>query len=166
MTAMRVLGMISGTSHDGIDVAVVDFEDHDNVLAGRVVHESVTAYTPKLRARLISALPPASTTLAEICELDTLIGQAFADAAAAAADSVGGIDAVASPGQTVYHWVDGQHALGTLQIGQPAWIAERVGAPVISDIRIRDITAGGQGAPLCHSSMSCCCVATTGPARR
>lgn len=51
-------------------------------------------------------------------------------------------------GQTVFHWVADGHALGTLQIGQPAWIAERVGAPVVSDVRIRDITAGGHGAPL------------------
>ncbi len=145
---MRVLGMISGTSHDGIDVAIVDFEMNDDGLAGRVVHESVSPYLPELRARLIAALPPASTTLAEICELDTLIGQAFAEAAASASESVGGVDAVASHGQTVYHWVDGQHALGTLQIGQPAWIAERLGVPVVSDIRIRDITAGGHGAPL------------------
>ncbi len=145
---MRVLGMISGTSHDGIDVAVVEFETNGEGLTGRVVHESVSTYSPELRARLIAALPPASTTLAEICELDTLIGQAFAAAAAAAADSVGGVDAVASHGQTVYHWVDGHHALGTLQIGQPAWIAERLGVPVVSDIRIRDITAGGHGAPL------------------
>ncbi len=148
MTTMRVLGMISGTSHDGIDVAVVDFEEHDNALTGRVVHESVSSYSPELRARLVAALPPAQTTLAEICELDTLIGQAFAEAAATAVADVGRVDAVASHGQTVYHWVEGQHALGTLQIGQPAWIAERLGVPVVSDIRIRDITAGGHGAPL------------------
>ena len=48
----------------------------------------------------------------------------------------------------MFHWVDGAHALGTLQIGQPAWIAERTGVPVVSDVRIRDITAGGHGAPL------------------
>lgn len=148
MTAMRVLGMISGTSHDGIDVAIVDFEMSDESLAGRVVHESVIPYSRELRARLIAALPPENTTLAEICELDTLIGQAFAEAAATASHSVGGVDAVASHGQTVYHWVNGQHALGTLQIGQPAWIAEKLGVPVVSDIRIRDITAGGHGAPL------------------
>lgn len=145
---MRVLGMISGTSHDGIDVAVVEFTTHDGALHGRLVHESSSPYPPALRERLIAALPPANTTFAEVCELDTLIGQAFAKAAAAAVSQVGGVDAVVSHGQTVYHWVDGTHALGTLQIGQPAWIAEALGVPVISDIRIRDITAGGHGAPL------------------
>ena len=145
---MRVLGMISGTSHDGIDVAVVEFSERDGVLSGRVLHDATTSYAPALRERLIAALPPAQTTLAEICELDTLIGQAFADAAHAARDAVGGVDAVTSHGQTVYHWVDGAHALGTLQIGQPAWIAERLGVPVVSDVRIRDIVAGGHGAPL------------------
>ena len=145
---MRVLGMISGTSHDGIDVAVVEFTERDGVLSGQVLHDATTSYAPALRERLIAALPPAQTTLAEICELDTLIGQAFADAALAARDAVGGVDAVTSHGQTVYHWVDGAHALGTLQIGQPAWIAERLGVPVVSDVRIRDIVAGGHGAPL------------------
>ena len=145
---MRVLGLLSGTSHDGIDVTVVDFTENDGALHGTVLHDDSVPYDDELRSRLIAALPPAQTTLAEVCELDTLIGQAFADAAAEAAASVGGVDAVCTHGQTVYHWVDGPHALGTLQIGQPAWIAERVGAPVVSDVRIRDITAGGHGAPL------------------
>ena len=145
---MRVLGLLSGTSHDGIDVTVVDFTENDGALHGTVLHDDSVPYDDELRSRLIAALPPAQTTLAEVCELDTLIGQAFADAAAAASESVGGVDAVCTHGQTVYHWVDGPHALGTLQIGQPAWIAERVGAPVVSDVRIRDITAGGHGAPL------------------
>ena len=105
-------------------------------------------YAPELRARLVVALPPAQTTLAEVCVLDTLIGQAFAEVARVAAASVGGVDAVCTHGQTVYHWVEDDHARGTLQIGQAAWIAEAVGAPVVSDVRIRDITAGGHGAPL------------------
>lgn len=145
---MRVLGMISGTSHDGIDVAVVDFELAGSVLEGRLGHTASIPYPPELRARLIAALPPARTTLAEVCELDTLIGQSFAAAAASAIAAGGPVDLVVSHGQTVYHWVQGAHALGTLQIGQPAWIAERTGAPVLSDVRIRDITAGGHGAPL------------------
>ncbi|WP_344485539.1 anhydro-N-acetylmuramic acid kinase [Nonomuraea monospora] len=145
---MRVLGMISGTSHDGIDVAVVDFELVGSVLEGRLAHSASTPYPQELRARLIAALPPAPATLAEVCVLDTLIGQSFAGAAAAAIDASGPVDLIVSHGQTVYHWVEGAHALGTLQIGQPAWIAERTGAPVLSDVRIRDITAGGHGAPL------------------
>ncbi|WP_341955660.1 anhydro-N-acetylmuramic acid kinase [Microbacterium sp. LWH13-1.2] len=145
---MRVLGLLSGTSHDGIDVTVVDFEESDGALRGTVLHDDSIPYAPELRARLIAALPPTSTTLAEVCELDTLIGQAFAEVAATASDAIGGVDAVCTHGQTVFHWVADGHALGTLQIGQPAWIAERVGAPVVSDVRIRDITAGGHGAPL------------------
>jgi anhydro-N-acetylmuramic acid kinase len=145
---MKVLGMISGTSHDGIDVAVVDFELVGSVLEGRVLHTASTPYPAELRARLIAAMPPAPTTLAEVCELDTLIGQSFAGAAAVAIEAGGPVDLIVSHGQTVYHWVEGAHALGTLQIGQPAWIAERTGAPVLSDVRIRDITAGGHGAPL------------------
>ncbi|MEJ1923676.1 anhydro-N-acetylmuramic acid kinase [Microbacterium sp. KHB019] len=145
---MRVLGLLSGTSHDGIDVAVVDFEEHEGMLSGRLLLADSVPYDPELRARLVAALPPAPTTLAEVCELDTLIGQAFADVARRAAASIGDVDAVCTHGQTVYHWVEDDHARGTLQIGQPAWIAEAVGAPVVSDVRIRDITAGGHGAPL------------------
>ncbi|MFG1701177.1 anhydro-N-acetylmuramic acid kinase [Nonomuraea sp. NPDC049309] len=145
---MKVLGMISGTSHDGIDVAVVDFELVGSVLEGRLGHTASTPYADELRSRLIAALPPAPTTLAEVCELDTLIGQSFADAAAQAIEAGGPVDLIVSHGQTVYHWVEGAHARGTLQIGQPAWIAERTGTPVLSDVRIRDITAGGHGAPL------------------
>lgn len=145
---MRVLGMISGTSHDGIDVAVVDFEYSNGALSGTLLHDSSSPYPAALRKRLIAALPPAQTTLAEICELDTLIGQEFATVAAAVAETVGGVDAVVSHGQTVYHWVKGSHALGTMQIGQAAWIAEKLSVPVISDVRIRDIVAGGHGAPI------------------
>lgn len=145
---MRVLGMISGTSHDGIDVAAVDFLLVDGALEGRVGYTASTPYPDELRARLIAALPPARTTLAEVCVLDTLIGQSFAAAAASAITLGGPVDLIVSHGQTVFHWVEGSHARGTLQIGQPAWIAERTGVPVLSDVRVRDITAGGHGAPL------------------
>ena len=145
---MRVMGLISGTSHDGIDVAVVDLEAHGDVLHGRLLYSDTVPYDPQLRARLVAALPPSATTLSEMCQLDTLIGQAFADAAYDASERVGGVDAACSHGQTVYHWVVDDHALGTLQIGQPAWIAERLGRPVVADVRARDLTVGGHGAPL------------------
>lgn len=145
---MRVLGMISGTSHDGIDVAIVDFLHDGGRLIGTLRYADSVGYPPDLRARIVAALPPASTDLAEVCALDTEIGQAFAAAAAGAVAAAGPVDAVCSHGQTVYHWVDGGRARGTLQLGQPAWIAERVGVPVVADIRARDLTVGGQGAPL------------------
>lgn len=140
--------MISGTSHDGIDAAVVDFHHEGTALSGAVMHTQSTPYAAALRARLAGALPPARTTMAEVCELDTLIGQAFTQAALTAIDTAGPVDAICSHGQTVYHWIEGGTAHGTLQLGQPAWIAEATGTPVISDLRIRDIAAGGQGAPL------------------
>lgn len=158
---MLVLGMISGTSQDGIDTAVVEFTDGpDGILTARIVDTDLVAYDAELRRRLERALPPQPCTADELCQLDTLVGQAFAGAAAAAAERVGGVDLICSHGQTVYHWVSGgaapgssrapdsSKALGTLQIGQPAWLAETVGAPVVSDVRARDLAAGGHGAPL------------------
>jgi Predicted molecular chaperone distantly related to HSP70-fold metalloproteases len=145
---MRVLGMISGTSHDGIDVATVEFDQADGELTGRIVHADSRPYRPQLRSDLIAMLPPAQTSLAQVCELDTAIGQAFAEAAATAIADGGPVDAICSHGQTVFHWVADGRALGTLQIGQPAWIAERTGVPVVADIRARDLAVGGQGAPL------------------
>ena len=83
-----------------------------------------------------------------MCRLDVAIGQVFGEVAKALVDEHGGVDAVCSHGQTVYHWVEGETAKGTLQLGEPAWIAERTGASVVSDVRNRDIAAGGHGAPL------------------
>jgi anhydro-N-acetylmuramic acid kinase len=146
---MRVLGMISGTSHDGIDIAVVDFTADGGKLAGRIEYSASVPYDPGLRGRLIAALPPGRPGFEAACELDTSIGQAFAQAAAGALAGPGGqAELICSHGQTVFHWVEQGHARGTLQIGQPAWIAEATGLPVISDVRTADVAAGGEGAPL------------------
>ena len=83
-----------------------------------------------------------------VCRLDTRIGQAFAEVAVAAIEHVGPVDLIVSHGQTLYHWVEDGTVKGTLQLGQPAWIAERTHVPVVSDLRPRDVAAGGQGAPL------------------
>jgi anhydro-N-acetylmuramic acid kinase len=86
----------------------------------------------------------------QVCRLDTLIGRAFAALAGEADEQLcgGTADLVVSHGQTVFHWVDAGRVKGTLQLGQPAWIAEHTGLTVVADLRARDIAAGGQGAPL------------------
>ncbi len=147
LLGMRVLGMISGTSHDGIDCAVVRFEPEADLLRATVEHHDCLPYPAALRERLRAALPPASLTFAEACALDTLIGQAFAHAAAQVLTRAEA-ELICSHGQTVFHWVEDTKVLGTLQLGQPAWIAERTGLPVVADLRSRDVAAGGQGAPL------------------
>lgn len=145
---MRVMGLMSGTSLDGIDSAVVEIRADGETLRCRVLHTDSTPYPDDLKARLLAALPPAPTSMAEVCALDTMIGQSFADAAAETVSQAGRVDLVVSHGQTVFHWTSRGRVLGTLQLGQPAWIAESVGAPVVSDLRARDVAAGGQGAPL------------------
>jgi anhydro-N-acetylmuramic acid kinase len=147
---MRVIGLMSGTSYDAIDAAAADLTlDGDDL----VLHPLGALRLPMpepVRATLASALPPATTTLQDICALDTGLGQAFATAAerANAELCAGNAELVASHGQTVFHWVQDGQVRGTLQLGQPAWIAERTGLPVVADFRPRDVAAGGQGAPL------------------
>lgn len=147
---MRVIGMISGTSFDAIDVAAADLALEGDLLRCRLLGSASRPHPPGLRERIAAALPPAPTTIEEVGRLDTLLGQAFAEAAAwADAELCGGTaELCCSHGQTVFHWVEGGRALGTLQLGQPAWIAERTGLTVVADTRARDIAAGGQGAPL------------------
>jgi anhydro-N-acetylmuramic acid kinase len=140
---MRVAGLMSGTSFDGIDAAVADIELEGDTLALACVGELSAPYDEALRRDLAAALPPAQTTLEMVCSLDTRIGQAFARVAAQAIDRYGG-ELIVSHGQTVFHAA----TRGTLQLGQPAWIAERTGLPVVADLRARDVAAGGQGAPL------------------
>lgn len=145
---MRVMGMISGTSHDAIELAVADLELRDDEVHADLVASVSEEFPAQLRAEVVAALPPREVSMEAVCRLDTLLGQAFAAAAGSVAQAHGPIDLVVSHGQTLFHWVEGAVARGTLQLGEPAWIAERVGAPVVSGLRARDIAVGGQGAPL------------------
>ncbi len=147
---MRVVGLISGTSYDGIDAAAAELSLDGDEVTLRPLGSISVPYPPQLRADLVAAMPPAATTAEAVCRLDTGIGQAFAEVARTAIGELAGgrADLVVSHGQTLYHWVSGRGALGTLQLGQPAWIAERTGLPVLADVRARDVAAGGHGAPL------------------
>ncbi|MFI5550178.1 anhydro-N-acetylmuramic acid kinase [Streptomyces sp. NPDC051738] len=147
---MRVIGLMSGTSYDAIDAAAADLSLVGDCLVLKPLGLVSEAYDAALREALAAALPPGTTSMAEVCRLDTRIGQAFAAAAVRADRELcdGRAELVASHGQTVYHWTEDGQVHGTLQLGQPAWIAEATGLPVVADFRPRDITAGGQGAPL------------------
>lgn len=145
---MIVIGLMSGTSMDGIDAAVAQLELDGDVLRLTPLGHDTTPYSPDLVAGLRAALPPATTTFKTMCRLDTVIGHELAGAAERARRRYPEAALVVSHGQTVFHWVEDGRVAGTLQIGRPAWIAERTGLPVISDLRSADVAAGGQGAPL------------------
>ena len=104
-----------------------------------------------LRDRIVAAMPPRRPGASELCELHADLGDAYATAFAAACDELceGSADLAVLHGQTFFHWVDESgRARGTLQLGNSSAVAERLGVPVVSDLRSRDIAAGGQGAPL------------------
>jgi len=150
LTSLRVVGLMSGTSHDAVDAAACELRlVGDSLVVTPLGHLSVP-YPAPLRSGLVAALPPGPTTLEAVCRLDTGIGRAFAGVAERAVTELCGGRAhlVVSHGQTVFHWVGADGVLGTLQIGEPAWIAEATGLPVVSGLRTRDVAAGGQGAPL------------------
>lgn len=142
------LGLISGTSADGIDAALVAFESRlPRLLAARTY-----AYPAALRQTILDhSQRDTPLRLDALGELDHRIGCAFADAAAsllkAAGVSSGQLAAIGSHGQTMRHRPTGD-APFTLQLGDPSLIAERTATTVVADFRRRDVAAGGQGAPL------------------
>ncbi|MFC8711970.1 anhydro-N-acetylmuramic acid kinase [Streptomyces sp. NPDC057197] len=147
---MRVIGLMSGTSHDAVDAAAADLALDGDTLVLRPLGQFAVPYPEPLRDLIAATLPPATTTTRAVCALDTGIGQAFAGAAVRALRELcdGRADLVVSHGQTLHHWVEGGTVRGTLQLGEAAWIAEASGLPVVSGLRSRDVAAGGQGAPL------------------
>lgn len=146
----RSVGMISGTSFDAIEVAIADFEQAGETLTLTPIGTASIDLPRDLTTRIAAVLPPAATTMEDIAHLDADLGREFGAAARQTIDALadGHADVVCSHGQTVFHWIEDGHARGDIQLGSPAWIAEATGCPVISDVRNRDIAAGGHGAPL------------------
>jgi anhydro-N-acetylmuramic acid kinase len=146
---LTVVGLISGTSVDGIDAAVVRIRDLEHGLGLELVGYRETPFDQELRRRISTLFRPEQSRVDDLCEVNVLIGEAFADSAAAALREVGTTpDVIASHGQTVWHEVAPGRTRSTLQIGEPSVIAERLGVTVVADFRPRDVAAGGQGAPL------------------
>jgi anhydro-N-acetylmuramic acid kinase len=146
---MIVLGMISGTSVDRIEGALVRFEEDGETTWASILATDSHPIPDKVRAALLSMLPPKRGSVRAVCEVNFAVAEAFAAAANAISERASvRPDLIASHGQTVYHLVEGRRALSTLQVGAPAVIAERTGITTAADFRPRDIAAGGQGAPL------------------
>ncbi len=150
---MRVVGLMSGTSADGVDVAVVD-------IRARSVHLlafAVYPYPPALRRKILKLFQPESARLADICHYNFVLGGVFAEAVTRLCNDRGitlrSIDLVGSHGQTIYHNPKGKRygrnrIRSTLQIGEASVIAQRTGITTVADFRPRDMAAHGQGAPL------------------
>lgn len=141
-----VIGLMSGTSLDGISAATVRFSERDSRLRAELLAFTSRPYSAEQRARLTRALSGASP--AEYCRINFDLGHWLADAAIAVFAESGvrrdEVAAVASHGQTVWH----EPGHSTWQTGEAAVIAERTGFGVVSNFRVRDVAAGGQGAPL------------------
>jgi anhydro-N-acetylmuramic acid kinase len=143
------IGLMSGTSCDGISAALVRIKGNGPNLHLKFVDHATFPYPTQLRLRLLD--PKLSAQ--DVCLLNFELGERFARAAQEMANIAWAegvrVDYVASHGHTVAHVPPrGDNPCGTLQIGEAAIIAERTGLPVISDFRPADMAAGGQGAPL------------------
>ena len=132
---MRVAGVMSGTSLDGIDVAVVEISGQSIETIGY----QFTPYSEPVRSAILAIDRPKG-----LSHLNFQLGELYARAVLRAVRRYGPVELIGCHGQTIYH-EGGAH---TLQIGEAAVVAERTGVPVVSNFRARDIAAGGQGAPL------------------
>jgi anhydro-N-acetylmuramic acid kinase len=149
---MLVAGIMSGTSADGIDVALCRISP--TRLSPRIefIRHRAFPYPAALRKAVLAAMDAANTSAAELARLNWRLGEAYAEAAQSAAQGYS-LDLVGCHGQTIYHQgipkpYAGRSFACTWQLGEPALIAAAVGAPVASNFRPADMVAGGQGAPL------------------
>jgi anhydro-N-acetylmuramic acid kinase len=150
LPARLIVGLMSGTSADGTDAALCEVAGAGESTRVRMLGFVSVPFARSLRERIFAL---AEADAAELCELDVLLGEVFAEAVLAACRTAGvqvaDVHLVGSHGQTASHRPRSAGGLGsTLQIGEAAVVAERTGLPVISDFRVRDVAAGGEGAPL------------------
>jgi anhydro-N-acetylmuramic acid kinase len=163
----RIIGLMSGTSCDGVDAALVEVAGRSLRMRCRLIAHHHYPYPATLRRSLLAVMAPAETTTQELCRLNVAVGEAFAHAADTLMTVLdcraASVDLIGSHGQTVCHLPPARHgkpaaaardspgalAVGsTLQIGDAAIIANRTGVSVVSDFRQADMALGGQGAPL------------------
>lgn len=150
---MIVAGVMSGTSADGIDVALVQISGRGFKTKLRLLHHQHASFPATVR-RQILAVMNASASVADLSRLNFLLGELYAEAVLKAQRSSGRrSELIGCHGQTIYHQGEAAKFLGrqvatTWQTGEAAVIAARTGVPVVGDFRAADMAAGGKGAPL------------------
>lgn len=151
------VGLMSGTSVDGIDAALVELEGLGPEPKVKLLAFRNMPYPPAVREKIFALFRPENATVDKVGYMNFLLGEYFAEAALAVIREAGvdknAVDFIASHGQTIWHapqadCSDGYPIRCTVQIGEGAVIAERTGIPTVSDFRVADMAAGGQGAPL------------------
>ena len=151
------IGLISGTSVDGVDVAIARIAGHAANAKLELLAFETIPYPAEVRAELLALYDDQSNAVARLCSLNVVVGECFADATITLAERAGvdlaRVEVIGSHGQTVWHQPapDPKWPLSTpstLQIGEASVIAARTGVPVIADFRVADMAVGGQGAPL------------------
>ncbi len=151
---MRLIGLMSGTSLDGVDAALVDFDAGGRpILAGLHQHPYPASLAQRLRA--LTGETPLQAVLAVDAELAGVYAAAVEALLSKTGAEAGGIDAIALHGQTIWHAPQAELPV-TCQIGDPSRLAQATGITVVADFRQRDLAAGGEGAPLAplfHSAM-------------
>ena len=153
-----VIGLMSGTSVDGIDAAVVEITGHGLETTVNLIAFETFPFPPDVPQRILALCQPDTSRVDDICEMNFHIGHLFAEAVKHTLQKNGmfarDIDLIGSHGQTIHHLPPFTEPQGkikipsTLQIGEPAVIAHETGIPTIADFRVADMAAGGQGAPL------------------
>jgi anhydro-N-acetylmuramic acid kinase len=154
---MVVMGLMSGTSADGIDVALARVEGAPPRLRSELMAHATMAINAAVRKEVLRIAEGGNCTAGEISQLNFRVGEEFAAAAIATCKKfrvrLADVELIGSHGQTIFHQGNAVPFLGgktasTLQIGEPSVIAARTGIPTVGDFRVADMAAGGQGAPL------------------
>ncbi len=155
MHNMLFIGLMSGTSLDGVDVALVEFNSNDSTASGqvRLLNTHFLAYPASLRAQILALQHPTANELETTALMSNTLAKLYAEAVNQLVAKINlkpqQITAIGCHGQTIRHQPQLMDGIGfTLQIGNPALLAELTGITVVADFRSRDIAAGGQGAPL------------------
>ena len=153
----RLIGLMSGTSVDGIDAALIELGEKDGEISVRLADFTNFPYPDAVRQQIFELFDPKTSTVDKIGFMNFLLGELFAAAALSLIEKAGlkpsDVDAIGSHGQTIYHapepvLCEGYPVRYTVQIGEGAVISARTGIPCVSDFRTADMAAGGQGAPL------------------